>query len=74
MIADRMAKDDLWREWQKQMAGNSSTHPDNLPYALHVNGHALRQPVLVQVVRLSAQIHVGLLRLEPFQRAIKSVP
>ena len=39
-------------------------------WVLHPDGHTLRQPLLVQVVRLSTQVQIGLLRLDPLKIAI----
>ena len=43
------------------LLSNRMTNDD----ALHVNGHGLSQPVLVQVVRLSSQKQIGLVGLKP---------
>ena len=39
-------------------------------HTLHLNWHALVQPLLVQVVRFASQIHIGLLGLEPFKASV----
>ena len=40
---------------------------------LHLNGHALLQPVFVQVIRLASQIQIGLLGLQPLNRKCELV-